>query len=297
MKKKIIFGSILAILLIATVPFSSAIEYNQTTNGNNTCTSGEVQHKEIKQSSTYSDVELPIHYTDWKFMMATWIVPVEQIETFLPEKLKPVLFSPGKALISFGTLQYPNVSSIEPYDEFLISIPVQYDPIINIPFLPMIWNPFFVNDVIYKKGASWIVHLPVTTEESCAVGKEIWGFPKVVRKMEFSEDEHWKKCILIDGEEEVLTLEIKKHRVSILRKDFEYASFTEKDGLLLRTIISANGNYGIKILFGTKAKLTFGKGDIADQMKQLDLSVNPVQTFFAENIESYLDEADESFPK
>lgn len=242
------------------------------------------------------EVELPIHYKKWKFSMATYLVPSNQIRKFLPQKLKPVLFSFGKAMISFGTLEYPEVSSLKPYDEFLISIPVQYDPKINIPFLPLFWGPLFPHENIYKKGASFIYHLPVTSEESRKAGSEIWGFPKVVRKMKFSEKDNWKKCKLIDGKNEVMSLEIKKYPISRKKKDFEYASYTEKDGKLLRTMIPANGNYKVKT-FGAKAKLIFGKGKIADEMKKLDLSKNPVQVFLAENIESDLPLAQEEFEK
>ena len=252
--------------------------------------------KTIYKLESGQEVELPIHYKNWKFCMATWTVPVNQIEKFLPKKLKPILFSPGKGLISFGTLEYPDVSSLKPYDEFLISIPVQYEPRLNIPFLPLFFNPFFPYENIYKKGASYIYHLPVSTEESHKAGSEIWGFPKVVGKMEFSENANWKKCKLIDGNEEVLTLEIKKHSISKNIKDFEYGSYTEKKGNLLRTIVSANGHYGIKII-GAKAKLFFGKGKIADEMRNLNLSKNPTQTFFAEKIESDLPLAGEILPR
>ena len=66
--------------------------------------------------------------------MATSTVPVGQIEKILPSKLKPVLAYPGNALISFGMLEYPTISALETYDEWLISIPVRYDPFVNLPF-------------------------------------------------------------------------------------------------------------------------------------------------------------------
>lgn len=227
--------------------------------------------------------------------MATWTVPVKEIKKFLPKKLKPVLSSLGMTYISFGTLEYANVSSIKSYDEFLISIPVQYNPKINLPFLSWIWNPFFPHERIYKKGAAYIIQLPVTTKEAHEVGVEVWGFPKVIRNMEFRENKDFKICRLIYGKEEVLTLEIKKYPVSKNRKDFQYGSYTEKDGKLLRTIINATGRYNIK-MFG-EAKLSFGKGKIADEMRRLNLSKNPIQVFLGENIESDLPLAQEIFKK
>jgi hypothetical protein len=83
------------------------------------------------------EVTLPLRYKNWKWMMATFTIPAKQVQKLLPSKLKPILASPNKALISFGALEYPEVSDLNPYNEFLISIPVQYDPPVNIPFLPL----------------------------------------------------------------------------------------------------------------------------------------------------------------
>lgn len=260
----------------------------------------EKRSKTLKKSlytlQSMQEVELPIHYKNWEFTMATWTVPVAQIEKFLPKKLKPILFSPGKALISFGTLEYPNVSSLKPYNEFLISIPVQYKPKWNIPFLPLFWNPFFTNENIYNKGSSFIYYLPVTTEESYKAGSEIWGFPKVHRQMKLNETQTWKKCDLINGNEVEMTLEIKKHSVCKQKRSFEYGSWTEKNNTLLRTLIPAKGNYGVKV-FGADAKITFKNGKIAEEMKKLTLSSKPVQTFIAQNIESDLPVANDVIQK
>lgn len=253
-----------------------------------------MQKKSFYKLKSGKNVELPIAYKSWEFNMATWTVPVDQIKNLLPKNLDPILFSPNRALISFGTLEYPEVSSLNPYDEFLISIPVQYKPKFNIPFLPIFWNPFFQNDKIYNKSASYIHYLPVTTKESHEAGSEIWGFPKVYRKMKFTENETWKKCDLINGDDLEMTFEIKKHAVCKNKKDFKYGSWTKKDYSLMRTIISANGNYGIKI-FGADAKITFKNGKISNQMKGLNLSKKPIQTFIAKNIESSLPLSDEIF--
>jgi len=194
--------------------------------------------KNIKQTNyklkSGQEVTIPLRYRNCKWMMATFTVPSKQIMKLLPPKLKPILATPQKALISFGVLEYPEVSDLAPYDEFVISIPVQYDPSVNIPFLPLFFDPFFPRK-IYKKNASYIYHLPVTTEESYKAGSEIWGYPKVVREMIFKENKKTKSCKLIDEGKEVLTLEIEKIAMSKNKKEFTYSSYTEKDKQLLLT--------------------------------------------------------------
>ncbi|TNF97726.1 MAG: hypothetical protein EP297_10035 [Gammaproteobacteria bacterium] len=236
--------------------------------------------------STGQELELPLQYKNWKWMMATYTAPVEQIEKMLPSRLKPVRISPGKALISFGVLEYPNVSAIEPYDEWLVSIPVQYDPSVNIPFLPVLYNPLFPHGV-YKKGGSFIYHLPVTTAESHQAGSEIWGFPKVHRQINCTEDASTKTCDLIDSGEVVMSLHVDKIAVNGDKREFAYCAYTEKDNQLLRTCVIAKGNYGYTAF--SKASIKFGKGKIAEEMSKLAIDKDdPLQVFYAENLDSAL---------
>jgi acetoacetate decarboxylase len=240
----------------------------------------------IYRLSTGQEVALPLQYKNWKWVMATYTAPVNQIEKMLPSKLKPVLISPGKALISFGVLEYPNVSALKPYDEWLISIPVQYDPFVNLPFLPVLYNPLFPHGV-YKKGGSYIYHLPVTTAESHRAGSEIWGFPKVHRQIKCTEDANTKTCDLINSGEVVMSLQVEKIAVNDDKREFAYCSYTEKDNQLLRTCIIASGNYDYTA-FG-KASIKFGKGKIAEEMSSLTLDKDdPLQVFYAENLDSEL---------
>ena len=252
---------------------------------------GSIDKSKIPGKSTYTlstgqEVTLPLRYKNWQWMMATYTVPSSQIEKLLPAKLKPVLLFPGKALISFGVLEYPDVSSLKPYDEWLVSIPVQYDPSVNIPFLPLAYNPLIPHGV-YKKGGSYIYHLPVTTAESQLAGSEIWGFPKVQRQITCTENATTKTCDLLDENEVVMRLQIEKIAVPDERREFAFCAYTEKNNELLRTCVIANGRYAYTI-FGN-ASITFGKGEIADTLSKLDIAnEKPLQVFFAENLDSAL---------
>lgn len=282
MKKAVLFG-IIAFLSISGCSPMGTIDKSKIP--------GETKYK----LSTGQEIILPLRYKNWKWMMATFSVPASQVQKYLPSKLKPILFTPGKALISFGVLEYPDVSALKPYNEYLVSIPVQYEPSMNIPFLPLLFNPLFPHG-IYKKGGSYIYHLPVTTAESHQAGKEIWGFPKVVREIKCKEDEEQKTCDLLDNGMLVMSLQISKITVSKERSDFSYCSYTEKDNKLLRTFIPANGNYCYSF-FG-KASINFGEGQVADEMRKLDIDRdNPLQVFFADNLTSTLPLAYERLEK
>lgn len=252
---------------------------------------GNIDRSKIPGKTTYKlntgqEVTLPLQYKNWKWMMATYTVPLEQIEEMLPTKLKPILITPGRALISFGVLEYPDVTTLNSYNEWLISIPVQYDPDINIPFLPLTHNPLFPHGV-YKKNGSYIYYLPVTTEESRQVGSEIWGFPKVYRQIKCTEEETTKTCNLLNNDKVEMSLQVEKIAINGDKREFAYCAYTEKDKQLLRTCAIANGNYNYTILGNAVVK--FSKGKIAEEMNRLAIDkADPLQVFYAEHIDSEL---------
>lgn len=247
--------------------------------------------------SSGREIELPLRYKNWKAMTATFTIATEDVQKLLPANLKPILITPGKALVSFSGFEYPEVSDLAPYNEFGITIPVEYEPNIRIPFLPLIFNPLFPQPV-YKKAANFVYYLPVTTEESYHAGSEIWGYPKVVKKIEFQETETSRICVLTDTERgiEEIRLEIQKIPLGKNERGFSFDSYTEKDGKLLLTPISARGRYAIKVL-GAKASLSLGEGEKIQVLKNLEISKNPIQVFVADIAESELPEASEQLPK
>jgi hypothetical protein len=91
----------------------------------------------------------------------------------------------------------------------------------------------------------------------------------------------------MDKGEMIMSLQVNKIAVNKNRREFAYCAYTEKDNQLLRTCIIAQGNYDYTA--SGKASIKFGKGDIAEEMGQLAIDKNnPLQVFYAENIDSAL---------
>ena len=133
--------------------------------------------EEIKLS-TGERVHLPLRYSGCSCIHAGFSVRASKVQQLLPStKLKPLLLAPGAAIISLMGIEYPHVTDIAPYNEFLVGTPVEYEPGINFPGKLFLFNPL-ISPGRYKKWGMYIFHLPVTTHESVTVGKEIWGFPK-----------------------------------------------------------------------------------------------------------------------
>jgi hypothetical protein len=179
------------------------------------------------------------------------------------------------------------VDGLKPYDEWLVSIPVEYREETGIPFRPILHNPLFPLST-YEKGGSYIYYLPVTTQESHKAGSEIWGFPKVHREVKCEENKAYKTCQLFHNGTFEMSLEVKKLDVSHQEeREFSYCSYTEKGNELLRTCIPASGKYDYTN-FG-KATVKFGQGKVPEFLRTLSIDPNsPLQVFMGEISHSQL---------
>lgn len=243
-------------------------------------------HLSAQESNTYvlnngSKVKLPLQYENFTWIMATFTLSIEQAKTLLPKDLVPITVSKDKALISFGVYKYPKVSGLKPYDEFLVSIPVQYKQVSGESAAKK-YNPLFPNKV-YNKNGSYIYYLPVSTEESFIAGSEIWGFPKVQRRLVFEENEKSIKRLLYNNNILEMTLSINKLGLPNQKKAFTYCAYTKKSNQLLRTCLQANGIYRVKN-FGIKAAASFNEGAVSRTLSKLTISKTSVQVFYATNV-------------
>jgi hypothetical protein len=65
-------------------------------------------------------------------------------------------------MVALTAFEYRKIADVEPYNEFAASIPVQYDPAINVRacLASILLSPRW-----YKKIGMYIHHLPVTTKQ------------------------------------------------------------------------------------------------------------------------------------
>ncbi len=171
---------------------------------------------------------VPILYRDISVIIATFSAPTLKLKQLLPtSKLVPVEMFPGRGLLGFLAADYRD-TSIGPYKEFMIIIPARYRPRFNPPLLPAL-----------RMGASlsmeaFIWQLPITSEVGMHAGIDIWGLPKFMAEIDFTEDEKTISCDLSEGGKRILTLEMKKHPAR-MKTYFDFTMFSVKDNELLRT--------------------------------------------------------------
>ncbi len=242
-----------------------------------------VQHRvEI----TGGSCDVPILYNDVFAVAGVFAAPTLKLRELLPtSKLVPVEIYPGKGLLGFMAADY-RYSSIGPYREFIIMVPARYRPRFNPPLFPVLRMSASLSFEVF------IWQLPLTSEKGLHAGVDIWGFPKFIADIDFSEDESTVSCKLSEGGKEILTLEVKKNPAR-MKTYFDYTTFSVKDRELLRTHVN-----GISSSLGRSfrpggAHLTLGEHQLSRRIREIAPG-RSVQTLYIPHGQIILPEAEES---
>lgn len=183
-------------------------------------------------------------------------------DSLLPAGLTPVRLTPRRGAVVLMSVDYSRIGrgEIDPYDEVAIMIPAVPDT----GRLP------FGSAVAALSGGvgGYVWQLPVTTEPACALGREVWGYPKSVAEIEIHGDEGVRRTTLdVDGQR-VLSLAVETPPTRSL--ELSLSSFTQRDGDLYRTPNTFTGELGARPL-GRHADWSFGDHPWADSLRALEL--------------------------
>jgi hypothetical protein len=234
-------------------------------------------------------VELPIRYVDLSAIFCSFTASAERLRELLPsKKLRPALMTPGRGVISFAAFEYRELVDWPGYNEVGVSIPVLYEPAVNIPALPLLVPQWFSSFGLY------VHHLPVTTERAREGGVAIWGYPKFVAEITFDETEESLRCRLRAEGKDIITLEVQK--LATGSRSMDWYTYTAKDAELLRTRIQIQGEIGASLLRGG-AMYTLGDHPIADELRSLEVGDTAVQRIYAPQLQAMLHAVEKRLPK
>lgn len=127
-------------------------------------------------------VELPILYFDASNVIALFEADLRGATQLLePQGLEPASVRDGKALVGLSFYEYRH-TSVGTYNEVGTAIfarcPGERGPIPDL--LEFVLNPR------QRRVGAWVVDLPVTTEAAKAAGRELWGYPKFITRIDFT---------------------------------------------------------------------------------------------------------------
>lgn len=173
----------------------------------------------------------------------------KRLESILPEKLAALAVAPGVGCVTVVGIRYHRVgrasdesehggSALEPYDEFGIIVPAVRGSRSSLPFLQAVDGEF----------GGYVHWLPVTTEASVALGREIWGYPKERAAIAITDDSKgFRTVVRADDGTQRVRLEVPRSRTRIgaRRREWTLWSYTMMDGELVRTRAELEGEIAL----------------------------------------------------
>lgn len=209
--------------------------------------------------STGHEVTTPLSL-DARITGAAFSAPRTAVASLLPDGLVPLRLTPQRAVVTFLSVDYGRIGAdaMAPYDELSVQIPAVTARESTVPFLSAVAH---VTD-----GYVW--YMPVSTEPAKALGREVWGYPKVVADVDVDHGRsRTRTTVTVDGDR-VLTLSVARPRAFRTRR--AGYTLTELDGRLLRERTVVDGEFGVWPL-STAATVEFGDHPRGERLDRLGL--------------------------
>jgi hypothetical protein len=123
---------------------------------------------------------LPCHFYEVHYLVALFRTTEQQVLPFLEGSgLKPGLRWTGRPVVALGLIQYRR-SDLGAYQEIILSVP-------SVPEGSGLrfggWGGLF-GDLDKRQLGQYILQIPVTSQFSVEAGREIWGYPKRMAKID-----------------------------------------------------------------------------------------------------------------
>ncbi|SEW13904.1 acetoacetate decarboxylase family protein [Natrinema salifodinae] len=230
-----------------------------------------VDERTRRRLSTGHVVELPL---DLSFAMGGVTLPArrDRLAAILPDGLSPLAIAPGVGCVALVGIRYHRVgreveqagdgadgaaeTGLDPYDEFAVIVPAVRGSRTDLPGAQLAGG----------EVGGYVHWLPVTTEPSVALGRELWGFPKEVADVTVTDGPGGVRVAVAgDGAREPVRLEIAHPRFGPKPRDWTLWSYTTKDGDLLRAKARIAGDVAIGVGSATGTRLDVPSG-LADEL-------------------------------
>ena len=210
--------------------------------------------------STGHEITLPL---DLEFALGGVTVPArrDRLEALLPSGLSSLAIAPGIGCVTFVGIQYHRVgggrhedggasggeTGLEPYDEFAVIVPAVRGGRTALPFA----------QVVDGEVGGYVHWLPVTTDASVALGRELWGYPKERATITVTDGPRGLRTVVGGTETPAIRLEVPRPRTRTATRgrDWTIWSYTTKGSDLLRTRAEIRGEIALGSPIGTELEI------------------------------------------
>jgi len=227
------------------------------------------------------EVTLPVVVRDAASGAATYLVSASAARRLLPHPaLDVVELLPGRALFTIACIEYRD-NDLGDYREVSLALFVRRcDEPAGVPWIGAALA------LARSRLATWIWHLPVDQRFTCEVGRGIWGFPKSVEDIGFTDGAGRRACRLVMSGRHVVTLDVARAGTRRLPETTMF-TYTVIDGVLHRTrFVSAADGVGIHL---GGATLSLGDHPLADALRALGLPRRALASVWMEHTRARFD--------
>lgn len=220
-------------------------------------------------------IGLPVCVRDAVQMTAMFLVPLGAARALVRDpRLRVAELFPGRTALVLAGVEYVD-NDLGSYNEVAISFFVERSDKTSLPVVgPLVG--------LLRGGIGAYIHrLPVTTAFSRDAGRDIWGFPKTVEHITFSDTGGRRTCSLTADGQHVLSLTMARGGSGTMKRMAQDA-YAVRDGVLYHTP-SAMWGEGASFRLGG-AELSLGPHPWADELRTLGLPKRALMTTSLEHM-------------
>ncbi len=206
------------------------------------------------------EVRIPVVVRDAAALSAMFPVRSSDVRRLLPTpNLHPAEWLPGWSICVLAAIEYKD-NDLGRYNEVGVNFLVTYGPQRPWPLVGLV--------TASRQGTlgAYVHRLPVTTSFSRDAGRDIWGFPKTVDAITFSDAGDRRTCRLESESRHVLTLTGRRGGARTLA-EIPQDAYAWRDGMLFKTPSRMrSGDVGFRL---GGATVELGSHPIADELRML----------------------------
>ena len=207
-------------------------------------------------------VVLPVRIREATSIYASFLVPARAVMKLLPAGLTPLQTIPGRATCTIVGVDYQE-GDLGKYHEVGVCFLLRPPNGSRLDLVTMMRN----------QAPAYIHRLPVTTSFSCEAGRHIWGFPKSVMDIEFTDTDTTRTVSLRDDGRLVLQLSAPRGGTKKFAS-VDIEAMGSWGGPVQVTPAQMEGD-GVKAGFRA-GQLLLGDHPIADELRTLGLPKKPL---------------------
>ena len=213
-------------------------------------------------------VDLPILYFDATNVLALFEADLRGAESLLePAGLEPAIVRGDKALVGLSFYAYRD-TTVGTYNEVGTAIFARKSGERGV--LPGLAE--LLVDPRRRHVGAWVVDLPVTTEAANAAGREIWGYPKFVTRIDFSLAGRTVQSVVHDPVDASTICEL----AGTMGPGFpvpcpSLMTFSRLDGTLVRTHVDVRAPYRARTRGDVRLSIGASTRRMADNLRALGL--------------------------